>query len=101
MEKLSLTEFGSLTFAPPDRSAFDCLVACEMAARRGGLYPAAVNAANEQAVALFLEGKLPFLKIGELALETLEQLNLPSTLTLEDVFAADALARDFVRRSYR
>jgi len=99
LSKLSLTELGALTFEKPDRNVFECLPACEKAAKLGGLYPAAANAANEQAVALFLEQKLPFLRIGQLVGQALEQLNLPRNLTLENIFEADTLARAFVRQS--
>jgi len=99
LSKLSLTELGALTFEKPDRNLFECLPVCEKAAKLGGLYPAAANAANEQAVALFLEEKLPFLRIGQLVGQALEQLNLPRNLTLENIFEADTLARAFVRQS--
>ena len=98
LEKLSLTKLGALTFEPPDRKTFQCLAACEKAAKLGGLYPAAVNAANEEAVALFLEEKLPFLKIGDLVVQTLERLNIPREITLENIFEVDQEARAFVRR---
>jgi len=98
LDKLSLTKLGALTFEEPDRSVFQCLGACEKAAQRGGLYPAAINAANEEAVSLFLEGKLSFLRIGELVWEVLERLNLPGELTLESVVETDAQARAFVRQ---
>ncbi|MEG1773638.1 MAG: hypothetical protein RR320_02160, partial [Oscillospiraceae bacterium] len=65
---------------------------------RGGLWPCAINGANEAAVALFLEGKLPFLQIGELVAGALS-LNLPSgEYTVEDVRATDRLAREEVAR---
>jgi len=100
LDRLSLTGLGALTFEKPDRSVFECLSACEKAAELAGLYPAAINAANEEAVARFLEEKLPFLKIGELVWETLERLRLPREVTLENVFEADAQARAFVRDNY-
>ena len=61
--ELNLWEQGNLTFFPPDGEAFPCLELCREALRRGGLVPAAVNGANEAAVALFLEGKIRFLDI--------------------------------------
>ena len=96
LDRLSLTEIGALTFEKPDTGTFECLAACRAAAERGGLYPAAVNAANEAAVALFLEGKLPFLRIGELVARTLERLSLSREVTLESIMDADAQARAFV-----
>ena len=64
--ELDLCALGKLTFYPPDREAFPCLELCREALRRGGLVPAAANGANEQAVALFLEGKIGFLDISRL-----------------------------------
>jgi len=97
VERLSLAQLGALTFEQPDRDTFECLAACERAATLGGLYPAAVNAANEAAVALFLEGKLPFLKIGELVSRSLEHLSLPNEVNLENIQHVDDIARAFVR----
>lgn len=98
---LNLAQIGALTFATPDRSTFTCLAACEAAARKGGLYPAAVNGANEGAVALFLEGKITFLEIGELVQGALEELNLPREITLASVLEADAAGREYARQFYR
>ncbi|MCL2857604.1 MAG: 1-deoxy-D-xylulose-5-phosphate reductoisomerase [Oscillospiraceae bacterium] len=98
--KLSLNQLGALTFENPDRDTFECLRACERAASLGGLYPAAANAANEAAVALFFEGKLPFLRIGELVSEALERLSLPGEVTMENILHVDDIARAFVREHY-
>lgn len=101
MSPLSLTQIGSLTFASPDRDTFPCLAACEGAARKGGLYPAAVNGANEGAVALFLDGKISFLQIGELVQGALEELNLPHEVTLASVLEADAAGREYARQFHQ
>jgi len=101
LSKLSLTQLGALTFEKPDRDTFECLSACERAAELSGLYPAAANAANEAAVALFLEGKLSFLRIGELVSKAVDQLSLPREVTLENILHADDIARAFVREHYR
>ena len=94
---LSLFDYGSLTFARPDEETFACLAACREAIRRGGLYPTLVNGANEQAVALFREGKIRFLQIGELVTDALS-LRVPQDgLTLEGILEADRAAREFVR----
>ncbi len=96
-KSLSLTDVGTMTFYPPDRDTFVCLKACEKAINKGGLYPAAVNGANEEAVRLFLQDKIGFLKIGELVSEALE-LNMPVKYnSIEDVLEADLEAREFVR----
>ncbi len=101
MSPLSLTQIGSLSFAAPDRSTFACLAACESAARKGGLYPAAAGGANEEAVALFLEGKLPFLQIGELVQGAVETLRLTRKVTLATVLEADAAGREYVRQFHK
>ncbi len=71
LERLDLAEVGSLTFEAPDRDAFGCLAIAESAGREGGGAPCVMNAANEIAVAAFLEGRLPFLGIAETIERTL------------------------------
>ena len=96
VNRLSLAKIGKLTFELPDEETFRCLAACKEAMRRGGLYPAIVNGANEEAVRLFLDGKIAFLQIGEFVEQS---LSLPGTVlefTVEDVNEADRMARDFV-----
>lgn len=95
-ERLSLTDVGNLSFFKPDVKTFCCLGACLSAAERRGLFPAAANGANERAVALFLEGKIPFLKIGELVSGAMENAQEKKDYTLDDVLDADAAAREFV-----
>ena len=94
--RLDLAAIGKLTFARPDLDTFLCLRAALTAIGRGGLYPALLNAVNEQLVARFLAGKLPFLAIGDLAMESLN-LSVPGPVTLSGIEEAEALAEDFVR----
>lgn len=68
VKKLSLTDYGKLTFEKPDYDTFDCLRACIKAVTIGGNLPAAVNGANEEAVAAFLEGRIDFLDIGRIVM---------------------------------
>ena len=96
-KELRLWELQSLTFFPPDPKTFPCLELCREALRRGGLVPAAVNGANEQAVALFLEGKIGFLQIPTLVEAAMERQACKESVTLEGVLAADLDARAFVR----
>ena len=93
--ELDLCALGKLTFYPPDREAFPCLELCREALRRGGLVPAAANGANEQSVALFLEGKIGFLDIPRLV-EAAMARQAPGVVTLEAVLEADREARAFV-----
>ena len=93
--ELDLCALGKLTFYPPDREAFPCLELCREALRRGGLVPAAANGANEQAVALFLEGKIGFLDLPRLVEAAMDRQD-PGVVTLEAVLEADREARAFV-----
>lgn len=98
-EHLSLADIGTLTFERPDTDTFRCLPICIEAVKRGGLAPAAVNGANEEAVALFLGGKIKFLQIAELAEKALNSVNNKKEYTIEDVFEADKAARELIRNS--
>lgn len=95
-EKLSLTDIGSLTFEKPDTDTFRCLPLCIEAINQGGLKPTAVNGANEQAVKLFLEGKIKFLQIFELVEKALSLVNNKKDFSLEDIFETDKEARQIV-----
>lgn len=97
VKPLSLTDYGTLTFAKPDFETFDCLTGCIEAIKLGGAYPCIVNAVNEEAVGLFLSGKIPFLKIGELVLEALKNFPKMPSESYEDIKNAEAAARDYVR----
>lgn len=61
--RLALEQMRQLTFEPADERTFGCLDACRQAAKTGGTAPCIANAANEQAVAFFLQGKIGFLDI--------------------------------------
>jgi len=84
---------GALSFERPDFERFPALGLAYAALRSGGAAPAALNAANEVAVAAFLEGRLPFLHITTVIEETLASASAKSPATLEEVLAADANAR--------
>ncbi len=101
-DQLGLSLFGkSLHFEDVDTDVFKCLGVCRKALDKGGLYPAAVNGANEQAVALFLNDKLKFYQIGE-AVETCFNSfsNHVGEYTLQDVLDTDKWARDFVKSKF-
>lgn len=95
-EKLSLTDIGKLTFYKPDTDTFRCLPICIDAINKGGLKPTAANGANEEAVRLFLERKIGFLDIAELVGGAVEAQRDVETFSLDDVFAADKAARQYV-----
>lgn len=95
-KQLSLTDYGALTFKKPDYETFDCLTSCINAIKLGGNLPAVVNGANEEAVRLFLDGKISFLRIGEFVKKSLESIKRSEIKTLQDVLNADKTAREFV-----
>lgn len=98
-EHLSLSDIGTLTFEKPDTETFRCLSLCIKAITEGGLKPTAVNGANEQAVKLFLDGKIKFLQIAELVEKALESANNKRDFTLEDILETDKLARECVLKN--
>lgn len=98
-ERLSLTEIGTLTFEKPDAETFKCLPLCVKAINEGGLAPTAVNGANEEAVALFLAGKIKFLQIADLAEKALMRVRNKKDFTLEDILETDREARTLVRET--
>lgn len=94
--RLDLAAYQKLTFFAPDYETFPCMTYCREAITRGGLYPAAVNAANEEAVALFLAGRIGFTAIPRLVASALD-LTLPAGDTAEAVLEADRHVREIVR----
>ena len=96
-KRLSLADVGTMTFAKPDMETFPCLKICIDAINEGGLKPAAANGANEEAVALFLNGKIKFLDIPRLVKAAADKQENVDSYTLEDVFEADRRARETVR----
>jgi 1-deoxy-D-xylulose-5-phosphate reductoisomerase len=84
---------GSLTFEPPDRAAFPCLDLAFEAARVGGTAPAWLNAANEVAVAAFLDGRIRWVDIARVNGSVLHHHDGAGARTLDDVLAADHEAR--------
>ncbi len=94
---LSLTDYGTLTFAEPDSKTFKCLGAAIEAISRGGAYPCLVNSANEEAVRAFLNDEIQFVQIGEIVSSVLEKFPYTEIKCYEDVTAADKVAREYVR----
>ena len=95
--RLSLTDYGSLTFAKPDLETFKCLSSAIEAIKRGGAYPCLVNSANEEAVGAFLHDEIKFIEIGEIVSSVLEEFPSSAINSYEDVMKADKSARDYVR----
>lgn len=95
--RLSLTDYGTLTFSKPDEETFPLLKTCREAIRRGGLYPCAANGANEEAVRLFLQDTIGFTDIFSLVDEAMRMQKPVENYTLEEVLEADRAARSYVR----
>ena len=95
--RLSLTDYGKLTFDKPDFETFKCLSAAIEAITRGGAYPCLVNSANEEAVRAFLNDEISFIQIGEIVSSVLGNFGQSEITCYEDVMRADKAARDFVR----
>jgi 1-deoxy-D-xylulose-5-phosphate reductoisomerase len=101
VKQLNLTDYGKLSFYPADEKTFKCLASCKEALRRGGLAPTAINGADEEAVKLFLSGKISFTDIAELVTAAMNNQEDTDTVTVESIFEADRKARAFVLDSVR
>ncbi len=97
-KQLDLWEVGNLSFYKPDYDNFPCMDICRNAIKKGGLYPAAVNCANEEANLLFRQGKISFNEIPQLISAASEYTDKKAEYTLEDVYNTDALMRETVRK---
>ncbi len=96
VKQLRLEDWAMLTFYAPDNETFPAMQMARRALRQGGLYPAALNAANEVAVEAFLEERIGFLDIPRLVGETLDRA-LPAPGSIDDVLAADEEIRRCTR----
>ncbi len=97
-EQFDLVKAGDLTFREPDHHKYPCMNLAYAAGRAGGSMPAVLNAANEQAVALFLEEKIEFLDIPRLIEKVCDrhQNDNKTNPTLDDILQADQWARQAV-----
>lgn len=97
-ERLDLVKAGNLTFREPDHHKYPCMQLAYAAGRAGGSMPAVLNAANEQAVALFLDEKIEFLDIPRLIERTCDRhvVDNRQNPSLDDILAADNWARQEV-----
>lgn len=95
MPPLDLARIGQLDFEAPDREKFPCLPLCEDAMHTGGLAPTVLNAANEVAVACFLDGQLRFTDIPVIVEQTLTQMPVDGQKieNLDSIIACDGTAR--------
>ncbi len=91
--RLDLDQLRTLEFERPDRERFPCLDLAYQALRMGGAYPCVLNAADEVAVAAFLDRKIPYLGIARTIAATLEAMKPAAPRTLDDVLEVDREAR--------
>ena len=96
---LDLASGLTLEFDAPELETFPLLGLARRAGEQGGTYPCAFNAANEVAVAAFLEGRLPFLGVAETVEETLTAVGGRAARDPKELFEADAEARRLAERT--
>jgi 1-deoxy-D-xylulose-5-phosphate reductoisomerase len=96
---LDLTQ-GPLEFYEPDVDTFRLLALAREAGTRGGTYPCAYNAANEEAVAAFLDGRIGFLDIAALVEDVLERVDGSAARDLDELREADGRARALTERTW-
>jgi 1-deoxy-D-xylulose-5-phosphate reductoisomerase len=95
---LDLCQIARLTFEPPDLTRFPGLSLGYAAARTGGTMPAVLNAANEMAVAAFLQGRIKFLDIPRVVEAAMDAHQCQPLTSLEQVLGVNRWARDFARQ---
>lgn len=98
-EPLDLLNCPPLTFVRPDREVFPCLKLAELAAKKGGTACAVLNAANEEAVRLFLSERIGFYDIFQRTAQAMSDIPVVEKPGLEDILAADQAARQMVINS--
>ena len=101
VDPLDLTKCGALTFVEPDMENFPCLALARRCAKMGGTACAAMNGANEEAVALFLADEIGFYDIYDLVSRAVEEVPNVMEPTLEDILEVDRLARLSVRKNFK
>jgi len=93
LERLDLAKIGSLNFGPVNWNRYPCLRLAIEAGKNGGTYPAALCAADEVAVAHFLQGKIPFTAVSNVVEDTLSKHDQCVNPTFDDILDADTAAR--------
>ncbi len=98
--RVDLCKLGSLTFERPDTDTFRGLALAYRAAERGGSLPTVFNAANEKAVALFLDKKIRFLEIPELIEAAMDAHRVIENPTVEEILAVETEAYEYIRLKF-
>jgi 1-deoxy-D-xylulose-5-phosphate reductoisomerase len=97
VKKLDFAQIGKLTFHAPDRETFTLLDTAVNSFKKGGNIPAAMNGANEEAVALFLARKIKYTDIFDMVAEAAEKAKFIENPTETDIFETDIAAREYVK----
>lgn len=95
-KRVDLFELAQITFEKPDTDTFTGLALAYEAARAGGSMPTVYNAANERAVALFLDRKISYLQIPELIGEAMERHKVVAAPTVEQILEAEAETYEYI-----
>jgi 1-deoxy-D-xylulose-5-phosphate reductoisomerase len=98
--KIDFRNLKELTFEQPDFSKFKCLKLAFATLRNGGSYPIVLNAANEEAVKLFLNFKIKFTEIPEIIQNELDKHNYVNNFELEDIIKIDNFVRLNIKKLY-
>lgn len=96
-KRVDFVELGQLTFEKPDTDAFPGLALAYRAASLGGSMPTVYNAANERAVALFLEGRIAYLDIPELIARAMERHHVVASPSVEEILETERQAYEYVQ----
>ena len=99
-KRVDFFELQQLTFEKPDTDTFRGLALAYQAARRGGTLPTVFNAANEMAVALFLQRKIAFLQISELIEQSMENHQVTDYPSVEESLAAETETYEYIKRKF-
>lgn len=95
--RLNLASIKELTFYEPEYDKFPCLQLAQEALAIGGTMPVVLNAANEQAVELFLDRRIGFMDIPRIIDECMNRHTVVEQPDIDDVFSADAWAREYIK----
>ena len=98
VENLDFTKYSNLSFYKPDDETFEAINICRKAASLGGAATTVLNAANEEAVSLFLNEKIKFLEITELVKKALDNFKNIKILNLEDIPKIGKKTREFISK---
>ena len=98
--RVDFFKLGQLTFEKPDTETFRGLALAYRAAEAGGTLPTVFNAANEKAVALFLQKKITFLQISELIESSMEQHKVIADPTVEQILETEASTYEYIKEKF-